>query len=857
MIEQLHITAYGKLADRDIPLREGINLLYGPNEAGKSTVTSFLRAMLYGMPVTRARGIGQNDRKRCRPWAGEQFGGALLYRTRKGRRLAVQRSFRATAARDTLRVVDAQTGTEAAELCPNLGENLFGITAETFESTAFLRQGDARVTRTDELVNRIHNLVSSASEEVGYSASLKNLKGLKDQLRKERGKNGELDLLEQKQRELEAQRRGLEEDYQGVLARMERLTQVETQLASQQQKLEESKNARQYQEYKKAAEDYGRILQLRLDVKNLSGQIEATRKTITVGEYVPDRACVDAMTTAWEHLENSTQSCEELKQELEGLKNQEAQLAEDPLCRWPDLETDAQRAKECRERMGVMDASRQARQPLMGQRDRLRDQLAASRSPETAFLDRDSDRARAEELLKKGSSGGKSLLWPVAGVLAALAVAGWLWDWKAGLAVLAALAVWLVVAGGGQGRRGKGSREFLRRVGAADLQQLESLYRRWQEENILRRSTEQQLRQIEATLEQENMEPMDQERQQLERELAGLLRKYRCQEENQLRELARQAGEKMLRLGMIKEEIARRRAQLEKKLALQKADREQWDRLAARALPQGLSLEAQRRELANLAKHVRRLEEKGLQLEEKQGFLDRLTQGQDEETLKEGYLRYRELESSGVRYEGDTPQDNTRQVMELAQEKSSLEAQIGAYFAGEEAVEQVLQQLEENRQELERGQKRYNALCLAYDTLALAMEEMSRDFAPHLTRAVGANLALLTDGKYDTLLIDKDYDIRVCGPDSPGGRELEYFSAGTVDQIYLAFRLALVDIISGEEPLPLILDDCFCHYDDRRLEAAMEMLAKISGKYQILLLTCQNREENFLKKIANYHKVVV
>ena len=65
-------------------------------------------------------------------------------------------------------------------------------------------------------------------------------------------------------------------------------------------------------------------------------------------------------------------------------------------------------------------------------------------------------------------------------------------------------------------------------------------------------------------------------------------------------------------------------------------------------------------------------------------------------------------------------------------------------------------------------------------------------------------------------------------------------SKGTVDQIYFAFRLAMVQCVSDEsEPLPMLLDDPFANYDDERLAHAMELLSDIAKTHQILLFTCR------------------
>jgi uncharacterized protein YhaN len=70
-------------------------------------------------------------------------------------------------------------------------------------------------------------------------------------------------------------------------------------------------------------------------------------------------------------------------------------------------------------------------------------------------------------------------------------------------------------------------------------------------------------------------------------------------------------------------------------------------------------------------------------------------------------------------------------------------------------------------------------------------------------------------------------------------------SAGTVDQIYLAARLALADLVSEEHNSMMILDDPFANYDERRLENAMKVIKELSENHQILLLTSQNHYDKW------------
>ena len=73
----------------------------------------------------------------------------------------------------------------------------------------------------------------------------------------------------------------------------------------------------------------------------------------------------------------------------------------------------------------------------------------------------------------------------------------------------------------------------------------------------------------------------------------------------------------------------------------------------------------------------------------------------------------------------------------------------------------------------------------------------------------------------------------------------ESLSIGTIEQIYLSLRLAIMNEISKEK-LPVMLDEAFAYYDDKRLEAALDFLSKIDN--QVILFTCTNREKEILEK---------
>jgi uncharacterized protein YhaN len=145
--------------------------------------------------------------------------------------------------------------------------------------------------------------------------------------------------------------------------------------------------------------------------------------------------------------------------------------------------------------------------------------------------------------------------------------------------------------------------------------------------------------------------------------------------------------------------------------------------------------------------------------------------------------------------------------------------------------------------ELGAQKTQYDALTLAVDTLRGASTELQARFSPFLSETAGNIIRRLTGGRYDRLAFDKALDAMAKTADETVSRNILALSTGTADQIYLALRLAIVELVlPAENPCPLILDDVFSNFDDRRAALALDYLLELSAERQILLFTCHGRE---------------
>lgn len=150
--------------------------------------------------------------------------------------------------------------------------------------------------------------------------------------------------------------------------------------------------------------------------------------------------------------------------------------------------------------------------------------------------------------------------------------------------------------------------------------------------------------------------------------------------------------------------------------------------------------------------------------------------------------------------------------------------------------------LEQVEEELERRRREYQAISIAMETLQQANAQLQQRFSPQLNRAAGALLSRLTGGKYHALSLDKELEASASGERDVLPHSALYLSKGTVDQIYLAVRLAVCDLCLPDAPL--VLDEALAAFDDVRAKRALELLQELSAQQQILLFSCHTREKN-------------
>ena len=163
--------SFGKLEGESLRFHDGLNVIYAPNESGKSTWCAFIRAMLYGIDSSeRAREGYLPDKQRYAPWSGAPMEGSMDVRA-EGTDITLQRrtTVRSAPMRDFSAVYTGTNTPVEGMTGQNCGELLTGVSKEVFRRSAFIAQGGVAVSGSPELEKRIQQIVSSGDEQTSYS----------------------------------------------------------------------------------------------------------------------------------------------------------------------------------------------------------------------------------------------------------------------------------------------------------------------------------------------------------------------------------------------------------------------------------------------------------------------------------------------------------------------------------------------------------------------------------------------------------------------------------------------------------------------------------------------------------------
>lgn len=211
----LKINGFGKLVQKEIELSPGINVIYGENESGKSSLLKCLTAMLYGLAKTK-NGKSIPDLERYKPWKTEEFSANLTYTLDNGENFEVFREFKKKNPNvyNNEKEDISKTFKENKTKGIAFFEEQTGIEEETYLNTAIIEQEGVKLAQSSQnsIIQKISNKVSSGDDNVSYKKTLTQINKLQgEKVGTDRTQNRPINIVNSEIKKLENKRRELEE----------------------------------------------------------------------------------------------------------------------------------------------------------------------------------------------------------------------------------------------------------------------------------------------------------------------------------------------------------------------------------------------------------------------------------------------------------------------------------------------------------------------------------------------------------------------------------------------------------------------------------------------------------------------
>ena len=220
-INNLQINCFGNLKNKEVEKKDGINLIYGKNEAGKSTLLKFIYCMLYGASKNK-NGKTMSDFEKYNPWDGGEYSGKLTYELDNKERFEIFREF----GKKNPKIYNEK----AEDISKNFNANKTKgieffyeqtkIDEELFKNTVMVEQGESKLDKLSQnvLIQKITNLISTGSDNISYKKAMDKLnKKILEEVGTERTTGRPKNLIEEKIQELENKKINIEKNKEEII----------------------------------------------------------------------------------------------------------------------------------------------------------------------------------------------------------------------------------------------------------------------------------------------------------------------------------------------------------------------------------------------------------------------------------------------------------------------------------------------------------------------------------------------------------------------------------------------------------------------------------------------------------------
>ncbi len=186
------------------------------------------------------------------------------------------------------------------------------------------------------------------------------------------------------------------------------------------------------------------------------------------------------------------------------------------------------------------------------------------------------------------------------------------------------------------------------------------------------------------------------------------------------------------------------------------------------------------------------------------------------------------------------------QLVDLNKEISASKTKSETIGVGKPTVAELVEKIQVKEQQLKEFDHDLSVYKLMKETIGKIAIDIQNNFAPVLNDKMSEVVSEITNAKYKDIKVNPEMALTIYDEKAHRTIQVDSLSAGTIDILYFGLRLGISDVLTEGKKLPLILDDTFVQYDDVRMKQAVDLLGQ-SGR-QVLLFTCHQREIDYLEK---------
>ena len=898
IIKSVNINSFGGIKNKKINFSKGLNIVYGENEAGKSTIQSFIKIWLYGFSSYKGKDYKLNERIKYTPNDGDNISGELNV-IHEDKEYIIRRTFGRTKKEDTSIIINSITGEEVQYINKEEpGKYFFNINRSTFINTVFIGQLGVSVKKDkeEEILDKLSNSIGSEEGQVSVEVAFSKLYKYKKSISNIR-KSGSLDVLKNKYGDL------LSERYEAYKLSNNNIENEENLIKLNEEKLNINKEISNLEIYKKylkkikIKKEYQEITEYFKKKEKLRNEQFSINKDLTFNDEVINNIFIenvkedysmylnllDIVNDEEERICVKEERLIELKvplreyyyinnlpkdilSKLEGLKIKNEMLTEK-----------YQINESIKNEIEFLNLKKKEAENLIGSAIEIKN---FKEDLESLLLIYEEELKKLKSIMEEESDKPQNNIFLISlvviffiSIILGIIIDNsnfkvLLYTISLGILIFIGFNFYINKKGSNKEKTSfllKGNiekieiklNEYCSKLQVNNYSELVnklSIYKNYLE------LEEKINRKINEKLSQRSILDLDSamdERENIKEEINNYLRIASVDSIDKLIKEIYKYNEDFKEVNNLEIELNNLKSSLNRTKEQLLIREEKLKRNLESIGFKNINISEIDEIIKEIEEKIKKRDEVSKSLASVEEAYSALTKGKDINKIKE------EL-GDVININFNYSYENEDEIDEVIKEKNirlvdvekklkDIENEIKNRFIGKRTIPVIEEEIKEVESNIEKYETQLKASYVVSEVLTEVYDEIRSSFGPILNSNVITSFKEFTDGKYNEVMVSDNYEMKV--KDDKSIMAAEALSNGANDQLYLSLRLAFVEMIFKNKDIPICLDDTFIQYDDKRLERTIKYLIKERFE-QYIIFTCQKREEVVIRNNSISHKYI-